>query len=576
MITQPRINENAFTIIHELSRFWQFKRKSLAAELASHIIEAQVQLDATYQSYGLLSEKCSSQDTDIQTLRVRGSDLDHQLQTKQQELAAIACLFDQEKVTHQVTRAELSQSQATVRQLEERQSHAIEKISQLESFLERQRIELLSKEERFSLLEEIEKQLKASHISLKTSYDDISQQHLTLSEKFDFVRHILAELPPHNQGLTEFAHLINDEYMNFASRESSLAEEAQAMVEMQGILAELQINTHFSSIAGKNILGIAGGFSSGKSAFINSFIKDQSVQLATGINPVTVVPSYIVCSQQTCIKGYSYSGGSIELDGKFYTTLSHEYLKSFGFDLRRILPFISVNVLMDPELFGNLCIIDTPGYNPGFDGATQVSDRNTATEQVKQASALIWVIGLDPAGTISQSDIEFIQNTSFRGGALYIVLNKADVKPEEDIATIMLQVDDALNFSGIEYAGMCAYSSTKKREYGCSGEPFADFLRSHNHKVDVAGIIFRKIDGIFNRYKAAIQGDINQIGNRKRSFDNFKMDALEIGGTVLFDRLDKAFPDADNTFATFHLEQLLEECENLRCKLKESARRILA
>ena len=191
------------------------------------------------------------------------------------------------------------------------------------------------------------------------------------------------------------------------------------------------------------------------------------------------------------------------------------------------------NHCADPELFGNLCIIDTPGYNPGTTGGAAASDRSTAASLVNQASALVWVIGLDPAGTIDQSDIE---STPFRAESLYIVLNKADVKSQDDILEIMEQVADDLSFAGIEYAGMCAYSSTRKKDYLSSGLTFEQFLRSINRKVDVVGKVNSKLDTVFDAYKQAIQADIAQLEGRKGEFNAFKLDALEIGGTALFDR----------------------------------------
>jgi hypothetical protein len=471
---------------------------------------------------------------------------------------------------------QLHAEQANVAELEERRTQAFAQISELETYLEEHKAQLSAQEQNVELLENFTEELKVSKQHLENHYADINQQHLSLTEKFSLVSRVLAQQPPVNNELDRFAELINHDYVAFADRESSLAGKAQAMLDMQAILAELRMLNNFPSIAGKTILSIAGGFSSGKSAFINSFIKDSSVRLATGINPVTVVPSYVVCSEETRIKGYSYNGGAIDLEPSLYASMSHEYVKAFGFDLRRILPFISVKVPMDPQLFGNLCIIDTPGYNPGTSGGASAADRSTAASLVNQATALVWVIGLDPAGTIDQSDIEFIESTPFRGDALYIVLNKADVKSEDDIEQIMKQVADDLEFAGIEYAGMCAYSSTaRQRTYPTTGRTFEKFLRSINRKVDVVGKTSIKLDAVFDAYKRAIKTDIAQLKSRKKEFNDFKMDALEIGGTPLYDRIERAFPISEQMFDISALEQLAVECETLRQKLKQAAQNAL-
>lgn len=518
------------------------------AELQRMLADVRQQLEELKSDKELLTDQCAAQAAQICTLESHNEALAVQLQVEQ------------------VNAAELG----------ERKAQALAHITELEAYLDEHKSRLLFSEQNVSLLESLTAQLKTSHQHLEGSYADLNKDHLSLAEKFFLVSKVLAQQPPINEALAKFADLINHDYMEFASRESSLAGEAQAVLDMQAILAEMQMLNNFPSIAGKTILSIAGGFSSGKSAFVNSFIRNSSVQLATGINPVTVVPSYVVCSEETRIKGHSYNGGSIELEPNLYASMCHEYVQAFGFDLRRILPFISVEVPMAPGLFGNLCIIDTPGYNPGTSGGASAADRSTAASLVNQASALVWVIGLDPAGTIDSSDIKFIESTPFRGESLYIVLNKADVKSQEDIVDIMEQVADDLSFAGIAYAGMCAYSSVRKKDYQSDGLTLEQFLSSINRKVDVVGKVTSKLDAVFDAYKGALKADIAQMEERKREFNSFKLDALEIGGTALFDRIDKAFPLAEELFDSSALEELVGECENVRRTLKQAAQESLA
>ena len=188
---------------------------------------------------------------------------------------------------------------------------------------------------------------------------------------------------------------------------------------------------------------------------------------------------------------------------------------------------------------------------------------------------MIWVIGLDPAGTIDQSDIEFIQSSPFRDKSLYIVLNKADVKSEEDILEIIDQVALDLEFAGIDYAGISAYSSTRRRTYSSSGISLDQFLRSINHKVDVVDKVNRKINAVFDSYKKAIETDIAELEQRQDELNAFKLDALEMGGTELFDRIEKAFPLSKQILDTSAQKKLERECEELRRALKIAAQKAL-
>lgn len=576
MTQAPKIFEQALPALEALSRFWSFQRKKLAAELRAHLNDAQSKFDGLYDTNQQLTEQCIEQKDAIRILQSQSQALAIQLQAETANLMSTSEALVQEQSKRQALMITLTESTSRITELEERHQRVLLQISELEGVIEDHKDQLLSKEQSVQLLENLTEQLKLSHQHLQNNYQDINQQHLSLTEKFELISAVLAQQPPRNDALTALTTLIDNDFMDFANRESSLADEAQAILAMQAILAEIRMVNNFPSIAGKTIVSIAGGFSSGKSAFVNSFIKGQDVQLATGINPVTVVPSYVVCADETRIKGYSYNGGSIHLKPSIYSAMSHEYVKAFGFDLRRILPFISVNVPMEVELFDNLCIIDTPGYNPGTFGGAAAADRATAASLIKQASALIWVIGLDPAGTITQSDIEFIQATPFRDSLLYIVLNKADVKSEDDIELIMQQVADDLYFAGIGFAGICAYSSTRKKEYAVSGQKLTEFLRSINHKVDIIGQIGNKIDDVFDKYERALQADLKQLEENARKFNDFKLDALEIGGTTLYDRVDEAFPISGQMLDSSELEQLLTECEDLRQKLKLAAQKSIS
>lgn len=452
------------------------------------------------------------------------------------------------------------------------------RIGRLELALDNKEDQLAKKENFIAILEQEKEQLTIAVQKQEKNFEDVSQAHMTLTEKFGLVSQILASKPPKNEGLYKLSCLIQNDFLAFANSVSSLADEASALIEIQKILSEIEMLNKFPSITGKTILSIAGGFSSGKSEFLNSFITNQSVRLATGLNPVTVIPSYVVCSEETKIKAYSKNGGGINLKPKIYESLSHEYVQTFGFDLRAIMPFISVKVKMNPEHFSNLCIIDTPGYNPGHSGGTTELDYHTAFSLVNQSSAMIWVIGLDPAGTISQSDIDFIQSTPFGMSSdhpLYILLNKADLRSEEDIEQIMEQVSEDLELEGVEYNGICAYSSSRKKEYSIKGVSLSEFLKKVNNKVDVIGRTLDKINSVFNKYIKAIDSDIDKLRSSKSELESFKMQALEVVGTTVYSEIENILPDYDEILDTSNLLKQRSDCEEIRKKFIEIAEEAL-
>lgn len=248
--------------------------------------------------------------------------------------------------------------------------------------------------------------LREEHANLTTDYASLQQQHGDTWTRFELVSRLLAAAPAKNEGLVRFRHLLQTDYMKFAEAEASLAAEARAFLMLQSIERELMLLVGFPDMYRRSIVGIVGGFSAGKSEFINSFIQDPEIRLAVGLQPVTAIPSYVMASKQQIIRGYSVNGGYVSLDALFYRQISHAFINSFGFDLKSLMPFLCVGARMDPAYFANICFIDTPGYNPPATASAQSGrDKHTAVQFAQQANAIIWLIGLDANGTVPESDL---------------------------------------------------------------------------------------------------------------------------------------------------------------------------
>lgn len=185
------------------------------------------------------------------------------------------------------------------------------------------------------------------------------------------------------------------------------------------------------------------------------------------LQPVTAIPSYVLATDERLIRGYSANGGHIDLDVGFYKSISHAFINSFSFDLKSLMPFMCVGIQMDPDYFSNICFIDTPGYNPpATAGEYSQSDKQTAVQFAQQSDGIIWLIGLDANGTIPDSDLDFIQEIGVEHRSVYVVLNKADLRTEDDLDCIMDEVESVLAYESIPIAGISAYSSTQRRSVG--------------------------------------------------------------------------------------------------------------
>ena len=577
MMKCPELHPQALKNIDRLGRFWSFPRKKLADDIRAYLDTFQRDTHALHEQFSLVDASSVKQLADLVHLgthskqqQVQINNLDKQLAQQNDCIAELTKCYEDEQIKKNEARTQHIQTQAQNSQLQARQVEDAERIGQLETLVSKQSGELQEKHQNIAQLQEATEQLKSFHDGLKDNFNKIQNLHMTLQEKFSLVQSILVLEAPRNAGLETFNQLLHHEYLNFASREFSLADEAGALIELQAIHKELELIVAFPGIYNRTQVAVAGGFSSGKSQFINSFIHTKDIRLAVGMNPVTVVPSYVICAEQPAIRGYSANRGSLNLGQELYSSLSHEYVESLGFDLRKIMPFITVEVCMEENLFEHLCLIDTPGYNPGGGQAMEI-DYNVAQKYAKQASAMIWVIGLDPAGTITQSDLDFIAKTKLTGEYLYILLNKADIKSNEAIENIICQVNFDLSNYGLEAAGISAYSSRQKKTYQSHGQLLEDFLHTHNHKYDALGRIEKKINNVFDLYQQAIDQDLSTRKKRRKLFEHFKIEALQHGGTDLYRVINELSTPIEVEFDSTDLTELNQECESLRKRFKEAA-----
>ncbi len=115
--------------------------------------------------------------------------------------------------------------------------------------------------------------------------------------QLDLVAKILAAKEAENGAskyLLDYKKLLEDDYMEFARNETTFTADADARRTLREVADELENIASFPMLYTKNIVAVAGGFSSGKSKFLNTFFKTKDVQLSIGIKPVTAIPTYIV------------------------------------------------------------------------------------------------------------------------------------------------------------------------------------------------------------------------------------------------------------------------------------------
>jgi len=387
---------------------------------------------------------------------------------------------------------------------------------------------------------------------------------------FSLITDILKAKPSKNLQIEQFHSLVRNEFEEFCSESVKL--KIQDIKTFEKIESDMKLIANCPPVQAKMVGAIGGGFSSGKSSFINSFMTDDTIKLATGIIPVTAIPSYVICGDTPSITGVSYRGGTFTIENAMYKDISHQLLKQLNFDLKEILQYITVDTKLDSEYFDNICLIDTPGYNAPSAGTTD-RDKEIALSYIKDAKFLIWLIGLDSKGTINSEDLTFLKEMSFgfdEAKSLYIVANKASLISPSNREQILNNLIEILDDEGISYDGINLYDSKKKEEYLYEGKTIKEFLLSQNIPTQKYVELALPLKKVFERYEdeaiKKYESDKNyQNKIKKIILDGFESKTISITSNAQ-SSLEEGLNELKNYLRPGDLPTTLKKINDMRSK----------
>ncbi len=385
-----------------------------------------------------------------------------------------------------------------------------------------------------------------------------------MQKKLQFITSILDAKKETNSNYKAFEELIENDYKNFASK-ARLKEELNSFMDLQSIKNELLRVASLRAIANKSTIAVGGGFSAGKSQFISSFFANKNIKLPIDVQPVTAIASYIFNADEDKIIGYSYNGGIVDIPLEIYSTLSHDFIKELGFNLKTILPMMAMQTSI-PD-FPHICFVDTPGYNPPKVGSTK-NDFETAKEYLNNANALIWMIGLDSNGTISHTDLDFLEKLNLENKKLYIVANKADCLPIDELERVLDNFEDNLLEFGFEYEGISAYDSINKEEIIYRKQTLSDFINSVDKNIISKEQIAQELNEVFLKLKKELLYEKKKQEDLKSTIHSLDIEILEANlddSSAIDRRLDKL----KSIVNIAEIQDLLDELEQLRKKAFE-------
>ncbi len=347
-----------------------------------------------------------------------------------------------------------------------------------------------------------------------------------LKERYDLISRIL-NAKTNNEGLEEYQSILDNEFLEFASGVDSLKEKEIALLTLQEIKKELQLVAGYPSLFQKTIVAVGGGFSAGKSTFLNNLL-GLKLKLPEHIDPTTAIPTYCLKGKKEVLMGFSQNGGMVELP---HLKFDHQFLESLGFNLKEIMPFMLLSTPSVPFEF--LCFIDTPGYNPGNQGYTG-GDKEASKESLKHAKHILWLISCERGG-IESDDLEFLQELYEEGKQVFIVLSRADRHTKSQLEEVAKKIRETLKDNGIEFKGICAYSATRYQEYKEFSEKskvfnsLEKFLMKLNQRSEKQNEILESLYEVHRMYEKAIEQDANRFKRYQSELRSVKLGLMQKG-----------------------------------------------
>lgn len=246
---------------------------------------------------------------------------------------------------------------------------------------------------------------------------------------------------------------------------------------------------------------VAGGFSAGKSSFLNRLTNSANL-LPTGVEPVSVVKTYLYCSPKynsVSVQGVNQKDVLVNLSPGVLQAIQHS--KNSNVYLASVLEKLFVKI--PSSRLDGLVFIDTPGYN-NSDKANQSNgktDKDTAIDALREGNVLFWLIDCE-RGTTVTADIDIIKE--FGSKKKVFIFNKADKKGPEESRRI---VEDAARVLGKEFPkdeiiDILAYSTLEDKVFhsqnGYSLDTIISKVKAEGNGQDGTRLFYDAIEQLFD------------------------------------------------------------------------------
>ena len=240
----------------------------------------------------------------------------------------------------------------------------------------------------------------------------------------------------------------------------------------------------YDKLIGKNIVALGGGFSSGKSSFLNALMGKRV--LPADIDPSTSVPTYIVSGDKHEVLGINVFDAKVQMQPKDIRKIAHGFGELEDEEGGKAADAVTLGHVLENIFFSTplhrydrIAFLDTPGYSkPDSEKYSAKTDEQIARGQLNASNYILWFVQAD-AGTITEEDIRFIK-TLREDTPKLVIVNKADKKNLKDLQEIIAKIKSSLDIKGVRYVDVFAFTSRIKE---VEDEGLSAFIEADTQKI---------------------------------------------------------------------------------------------
>lgn len=151
----------------------------------------------------------------------------------------------------------------------------------------------------------------------------------------------------------------------------------------------------YDKLIGKNIVALGGGFSSGKSSFLNALM-GKSV-LPSDIDPSTSVPTYIVKGEKHEVMGINVFDTKVQMQPRDIKKIAHGFGEVEDDDDEKVTDAVTLGHVLENIFFStplhkyeNIAFLDTPGYSkPDSEKYSAKTDEQISRGQLNSSNYIL-------------------------------------------------------------------------------------------------------------------------------------------------------------------------------------------